>query len=110
MIRCRLDGSGCLRLSARCGNPALHPGLGRVENGWDLLRFAEVCGVSAILVAPSRSGYSTISSPRMSRQWPGKVHRNGYRPGVLGAVKVNSARPLGFTSGVAWSTLGDTGK
>jgi hypothetical protein len=25
-------------------------------------------------------------------------------------VKFNSARPLGFTSGVAWSTLGDTGK
>ena len=31
-------------------------------------------------------------------------------PGVLGAVNFNSARPLGFTSGVAWSTLGDTGK
>ena len=55
----------------------MHPGLGRVEEGRDWLRLAEVCGVSAILVAPSRSGYSTISSPRISRQCPGKVQRNG---------------------------------
>ena len=88
----------------------MYPRLGRVENGWDLLGFAKVCVVSVILAARSRSGHSTISSPRMSRQWPGKVHRNGYRPGVFGAVKFNSARPLGFTSGVAWSTLDDTGK
>ena len=88
----------------------MHPGFGPVEEGRDLLGLAEARGVSAILAAPSRSGHSTISSPRMSRQWPGKVHRNGYRPGVFGAVKVNSARPLGFTKGVACSTLGDTGK
>jgi hypothetical protein len=39
---CRRGGSGCLRRSARFGNPAMHPGLGRVEKGWDLLGFAEI--------------------------------------------------------------------
>ena len=54
----------------------------------------------ALALTPRKGCYSTFSTPFMTIQWPGKVHKYGKSPFSAGAVMWMVNSPFGFVMSV----------